>query len=120
MTPSRPSAHGREPECAGKATQAQVFDNLYVMRYFRCTNLCLLVRAIDFELERAEKRGFTPEQVATLKKAHEVGGGLSPRCGVRLAGGEHELPDAIPGAQAGDGAGRLRPAGGCSMYLPHP
>ena len=64
-------AWAKSPECAGKATQAQVFDNLYVMRYFRCTNLCLLVRAIDFELERAEKRGFTPEQVATLKKAHE-------------------------------------------------
>lgn len=64
-------AWAKSPECAGKATQAQVFDNLYVMRYFRCTNLCLLVRAIDFELERAEKRGFTPEQVAILKKAHE-------------------------------------------------
>ena len=43
-----------------------MFDNLYVMRYFRCTNLCLLVRGIDFELNRAAERGFTAEQVRQM------------------------------------------------------
>lgn len=57
-------------QCAGKATQAQVFDNLYVVRYFRCVNLCLLYRAIAFEIDRAEERGFTAEELELLKQAH--------------------------------------------------
>lgn len=62
-------AWAKSPQCAGKATQAQMFDNLYVMRYFRCTNLCLLMRGIAFEIERAGQRGFTPDEVERLKKS---------------------------------------------------
>lgn len=63
-------AWAKSPQCAGKATQAQMFDNLYVMRYFRCTNLCLLTRAIAFELDRAAQRHFDSAQMDALKKAH--------------------------------------------------
>lgn len=69
-------AWAKSPECAGKATQAQMFDNLYVMRYFRCTNLCLLVRGIDFELNRAAERGFTEEQVQRLHDAFDAANAL--------------------------------------------
>ena len=53
-----------------------MFDNLYVMRYFRCTNLCLLVRGTDFELNRAAERGFTAEQVQRLHDAFDAANAL--------------------------------------------
>lgn len=68
-------------QCAGKATVAQVWDNLYISRYFRCVNLCLLLRSIQFELQRAEARGFTQEEVERLNKAlAETNATLDEQC----------------------------------------
>ena len=63
-------AWAKSEQCVGKATHAQVFDNLHVVRYFRTVNLCLLFRAIAFEMDRAAERGFTPAEVERLQNAH--------------------------------------------------
>lgn len=62
----------QNPEFQKPATVAQVFDNLYVSRFFKATDTAMLLRACEYELQNKEKRGYTTDQQALLQQALET------------------------------------------------
>lgn len=61
------------PEFALPATQAQVFDNLLVTKFYKLLSFGMLVRANESELEAMDERGEDdPEKRAALQKAFDL------------------------------------------------